>query len=162
MGYPRRCSRVCSSSQPISMSRFVPQMWYLFLEKAGPICSKNFGMSLAWASARIWWTAVSGEPSHYWNTPISLWAKSAAFFAFPVNHIFKMRLRNTSIWRLSHIGRNMISHRKWSVRHGLANDVTTVVLKNIQRALETMGEDGLNLFQLRPETDCPGWGESNA
>lgn len=50
----------------------------------------------------------------------------------------------------------MISHRKWSVRHGLANDVTTVVLKNIQRALETMGEDGLNLFQLRPETDCPG------
>ncbi len=31
----------------ISMSRFVPQMWYLFLEKAGPICSKNFGMSLA-------------------------------------------------------------------------------------------------------------------
>ena len=50
----------------------------------------------------------------------------------------------------------MISHRKWSVQHDLANDVTTVVLKNIQRALETMGEDGLNLFQLRPETDCPG------
>lgn len=44
----------------------------------------------------------------------------------------------------------MISHRKWSVQHDLANDVTTVVLKNIQRALETMGEDGLNAFQLRP------------